>query len=75
VKKLLYIHVAHFFLGKEVLRVLATDGDDSSTNNGTFDLTIKSFTPKQDNVEFYIQQQKGQKYGTVYFRGCLDYEV
>ncbi|XP_039526124.1 cadherin-like protein 26 [Pimephales promelas] len=60
--------------GKEVLRVLATDGDDSSTNNGTFDLTIKSFTPKQDNVEFYIQQQKGQKYGTVYFRGCLDYE-
>ncbi|KAG1925183.1 cadherin-like protein [Pimephales promelas] len=60
--------------GKEVLTVLASDEDDSSTNNGTFDLTIKSFTPKTDNVEFYIQQQKGQKYGTIYFRGCLDYE-
>ncbi|XP_056126668.1 cadherin-like protein 26 isoform X2 [Rhinichthys klamathensis goyatoka] len=60
--------------GKDVLTVLACDEDDSSTNNGTFDLTIKSFTPKPDNVEFYIQQQKGLKYGTVYFRGCLNYE-
>ncbi|XP_056126664.1 cadherin-like protein 26 isoform X2 [Rhinichthys klamathensis goyatoka] len=60
--------------GKDVLTVVASDEDDSSTNNGTFDLTIKSFTPKPDNVEFYIQQQKGQEYGTVYFRGCLNYE-
>jgi len=73
VKKLLYIHI--FSLGKDVLTVLAFDEDDSRTNNGTFDLTIKSFTPKTDNVEFYIQQQKGQSSGTVYFRGCLDYEV
>ncbi|XP_067228421.1 cadherin-like protein 26 [Chanodichthys erythropterus] len=58
--------------GKDVLTVLASDEDDSSTNNGTFDFTIKSITPKTDNVEFYIQQQKDS--GTVYFRGCLDYE-
>lgn len=60
-------------LGKEVLTVLAFDEDDSSTNNGTFDFTIKSVTPKTDNAEFYIKQQKES--GTVYFRGCLDYEV
>lgn len=60
-------------LGKDVLTVLALDKDDSSTNNGTFEFTIKSITPKTDNVEFYIQQQKES--GTVYFRGCLDYEV
>ncbi|XP_016098104.1 cadherin-like protein 26 isoform X2 [Sinocyclocheilus grahami] len=58
--------------GKEVLTVLASDEDDSSTNNGTFGFTIKSVTPKTDNVEFYIQQQKES--GTIYFKGCLDYE-
>ncbi|XP_050953272.1 cadherin-like protein 26 [Labeo rohita] len=57
--------------GKEVLTVLATDKDDPTTNNGTFDFTIKSVTPKTD-VEFYIQQQKES--GTIYFNGCLDYE-
>lgn len=60
-------------LGEKVLTVQALDADDSSTNNGTFDYTIKSVTPKTDNVEFYIQQQK--EFCTVYFRGCLDYEV
>ncbi|XP_058619518.1 cadherin-like protein 26 isoform X3 [Onychostoma macrolepis] len=58
--------------GKEVLTVLASDQDDSSTNNGTFVFTIKSVTPKTDNVEFYIHQQKES--GTIYLRGCLDYE-
>ncbi|XP_052450209.1 cadherin-like protein 26 isoform X1 [Carassius gibelio] len=58
--------------GKEVLTVLAFDEDDSSTDNGTFDFTIKSVTPLTDNVEFYIQQRKES--GTIYFKGCLDYE-
>uniref|UniRef100_A0A8C1EJX8 Cadherin 26, tandem duplicate 2 n=1 Tax=Cyprinus carpio carpio TaxID=630221 RepID=A0A8C1EJX8_CYPCA len=57
---------------KSVLTVLATDDDDSETNNGTFSFTIKSVTPKTDNVEFYIQQQKES--GTIYFKGCLNYE-
>ncbi|TRZ00221.1 hypothetical protein DNTS_031788, partial [Danionella cerebrum] len=58
--------------GKAVVAVLATDDDDSSTNNGTFSFTIKSVIPTPENVEFYIKQQ-GQA-GTVFFRGCLDYE-
>ncbi|KTG37524.1 hypothetical protein cypCar_00018481 [Cyprinus carpio] len=57
---------------KSVRTVNATDDDDSETNNGTFSFTIKSVTPKTDNVEFYIQQQK--ETGTIYFKGCLDYE-
>ncbi|XP_016418702.1 B-cadherin-like [Sinocyclocheilus rhinocerous] len=57
---------------QHVLTVLATDDDDSETNNGTFSFTIKSVTPKTDNVEFYIQQQTGP--GTIYFKGCLDFE-
>ncbi len=57
----------------EVLTELASDQDDSRTNNGTFIFTIKSVTPKTDNVEFHIQQQKES--GTIYFKGCLDYEV
>ncbi|XP_067303574.1 cadherin-like protein 26 [Pseudorasbora parva] len=58
--------------GKEVLTILAHDEDDSSTDNGKFVFTIKSVIPNTDNVEFYIQQH--QESGTVYFRGCLDYE-
>lgn len=69
-----------FFLGKTVTTVLASDEDDSRTNNGTFDLTIKSVTPTPDNVQFYIQQQKDvnqqqQLFGHVHFNGCLNYEV
>ncbi|XP_051515748.1 cadherin-like protein 26 isoform X2 [Myxocyprinus asiaticus] len=58
--------------GKTILTVLASDKDDSSTKNGTFSFTIKSIMPKTDNVEFYIKQQKES--GTVYFKGCLDYQ-
>ncbi|XP_067302920.1 cadherin-like protein 26 [Pseudorasbora parva] len=58
--------------GKEVLTILAHDEDDSSTGNGKFVFTIKSVIPNTDNVEFYIQQH--QESGTVYFKGCLDYE-
>ncbi len=61
------------YQGKEVLTVLAYDEDDSRTNNGTFVFTIKSVTPKTDKVELYFQQQKES--GTIYFKGCLDYEV
>ncbi|KAI7794588.1 putative cadherin-like protein 26, partial [Triplophysa rosa] len=58
--------------GEQVFTVLAFDKDDSKTLNGTFSFTIKSVTPKTDNVEFYIQQKEGS--GTIYFKGCLDYE-
>ncbi|XP_073679437.1 cadherin-like protein 26 [Garra rufa] len=58
--------------GKEVVTVLAIDKDDSKTNNGTFVFTIKSVTPQTDNIEFYIQQHTQS--GTIYFKGCLDYE-
>ncbi|KAK2885914.1 hypothetical protein Q8A67_016751 [Cirrhinus molitorella] len=57
---------------KEVVTVLAIDKDDPNTDNGTFVFTMKSVTPKTDNVEFYIQQHKQS--GTIYLRGCLDYE-
>lgn len=59
--------------GEKVLTVLATDNDDSKTRNGTFSYTIKSVTPKTDNVEFYIKQT--EKVGTIYLKGCLDYET
>ncbi|XP_073679769.1 cadherin-like protein 26 [Garra rufa] len=58
--------------GKKVVTVLAIDKDDSKTNNGTFVFTIKSVTPQTDDVEFYIQQHTQS--GTIYFKGCLDYE-
>ncbi|XP_056589457.1 cadherin-13-like [Triplophysa dalaica] len=58
--------------GEQIITVLATDRDDSKTLNGTFSFAIKSVTPKTDNVEFYIQQKEGS--GTIYFKGCLDYE-
>ncbi len=69
----LTLNFLNMYQGKEVLTVLAYDEDDSRTNNGTFVFTIKSVTPKTDNVEFYIQQQKES--GKIYFKGCLDYEV
>ncbi|XP_056304805.1 cadherin-like protein 26 [Danio aesculapii] len=58
--------------GTEVLTVLAHDNDNPTTSNGTFTYSIKSVTPKTDNVEFYIQQHKES--GSIYFKGCLDYE-
>ncbi|XP_051961179.1 cadherin-like protein 26 isoform X2 [Xyrauchen texanus] len=57
---------------KEFLTVLAADKDDINTKNGTFSYTIKSVMPKTDNVEFYIRQH--EQSGTVYFKGCLDYQ-
>ncbi|XP_073669071.1 cadherin-like protein 26 [Paramisgurnus dabryanus] len=57
---------------KRILVVLASDGDNSNTPNGTFDFTIKSVTPQTDNVEFYLKQYGDS--GTIYFNGCLDYE-
>ncbi|XP_057202761.1 cadherin-like protein 26 isoform X2 [Triplophysa rosa] len=58
--------------GEKVLVVSASDKDDSKAPNGTFSFTIKSVTPKTDNVEFYIQQNNQN--GTIYFKGCLGYE-
>ncbi|XP_026884679.2 cadherin-like protein 26 [Electrophorus electricus] len=61
--------------GEKVITVMATDNDDSTTPNGTFSLKIKSVTPKTDNVEFFIEQVENTNTGTIYFRGCLEYEM
>ncbi|KAB5546043.1 hypothetical protein PHYPO_G00067560 [Pangasianodon hypophthalmus] len=58
--------------GELVTTVSASDGDDPTTPNGTFRFTVASVTPKTDNVEFYISQNNNT--GSVYFKGCLDYE-
>ncbi|XP_078144473.1 cadherin-like protein 26 [Centroberyx gerrardi] len=58
--------------GTFLLTVKATDGDNSATNNGTFDLRIVSVTPKPSDVEFSIKQN--DETGTIEFKGCLDYE-
>ncbi|MCJ8741379.1 hypothetical protein PDJAM_G00069960, partial [Pangasius djambal] len=58
--------------GKLVATVSASDGDDPTTPNGTFRFTVASVTPKTDNVEFYISQNNNT--GSIYFKGCLDYE-
>ncbi|KAB5546045.1 hypothetical protein PHYPO_G00067580 [Pangasianodon hypophthalmus] len=58
--------------GKMVMTVFATDGDDASTSNGTFKFRLVSATPKTDNVEFYMSQNINT--GSIYFKGCLDYE-
>ncbi|XP_060793185.1 cadherin-like protein 26 isoform X1 [Neoarius graeffei] len=58
--------------GKSVTTVFASDGDDSSTPNGTFTFRLVSATPETDNVEFYIRQN--DNIGNIYFKGCLNYE-
>ncbi|KAK2825589.1 hypothetical protein Q7C36_019516 [Tachysurus vachellii] len=58
--------------GKLILTVFASDDDDVSTNNGTFEFRLVSVTPKTDNIEFYIKQN--MDIGSIYFKGCLDYE-
>lgn len=55
------------------MTVFASDGDDVSTPNGTFNFRLVSVAPKTDNVEFYMIQN--QNTGSIYFKGCLDYEV
>lgn len=59
--------------GKSVMTVFASDNDDVSTPNGTFNFRLISVTPKTDNVEFYMTQNHNT--GGIYFKGCLDYEV
>lgn len=59
--------------GKSVMTVSASDRDDSSTPNGTFNFRLVSVTPKTDNVEFYMRQDNTT--GNIYFKGCLDDEV
>ncbi|XP_060794665.1 cadherin-4-like isoform X2 [Neoarius graeffei] len=58
--------------GKSVMTVSASDRDDSSTPNGTFNFRLVSVTPKTDNVEFYMKQDNTT--GNIYFKGCLDDE-
>ncbi|XP_046724878.1 cadherin-like protein 26 isoform X2 [Silurus meridionalis] len=55
-----------------VIRVSASDKDEPTSPNGTFNFLIDSVTPKTDNVEFYIKQNN--TIGNIYFKGCLDYE-
>ncbi|XP_020362836.1 cadherin-like protein 26 [Oncorhynchus kisutch] len=59
--------------GDFVTAVVATDKDQSSTNNGTFDLKIVSITPTPpDNLEFFLEQS--DLTGIIKFKGCLEYE-
>ncbi|KAF5906424.1 cadherin-like protein 26, partial [Clarias magur] len=58
--------------GTLITTVSASDGDNSSTPNGTFSFTLDSVTPKTDNIEFYISQNNTK--GNIYFKGCLDYQ-
>lgn len=68
-----YVLKQNIFTGKLVLRVFASDGDDMNTPNGTFRFRLVSANPKTDNVEFYMTQN--ENVGSIYFKGCLDYEV
>ncbi|KAM4610050.1 cadherin-like protein 26 isoform 2-T2 [Polymixia lowei] len=52
--------------------VKAIDKDSSRTNNGTFDFTIVSVTPKPTDLEFYLKQN--DDIATIGFKGCLDYK-
>lgn len=63
----------HLSTGTLITTVSASDGDDSASPNGTFTFILVSVTPKTDNVEFYINQNRD--IGSIYFKGCLDYEV
>ncbi|XP_064779468.1 cadherin-like protein 26 isoform X3 [Oncorhynchus masou masou] len=59
--------------GDFVTAVVATDKDQSSTNNGTFDLKIVSITPTPpDNLEFFLEQRGPT--GIIKFKGCLEHE-
>ncbi|KAL7864501.1 hypothetical protein AOLI_G00159210 [Acnodon oligacanthus] len=60
--------------GQVVATVMATDGDDSQSPNGTFSFNIVSVTPKTDNVEFFLEPTGASITGRIFFRGCLDYE-
>lgn len=54
--------------------VMATDKDQSKTNNGTFDLKIVSITPTPpDNLEFFLEQSGPT--GIIKFKGCLEHDV
>ncbi|XP_071020858.1 cadherin-like protein 26 isoform X2 [Oncorhynchus clarkii lewisi] len=59
--------------GDFVTAVVATDKDQSNTNNGTFDLKIVSITPTPpDNLEFFLEQSGPT--GIIKFKGCLEHE-
>uniref|UniRef100_A0A4W5N2S2 Cadherin 26, tandem duplicate 2 n=1 Tax=Hucho hucho TaxID=62062 RepID=A0A4W5N2S2_9TELE len=59
--------------GDTLTTVMATDKDQSSTNNGTFDLKIVSITPTPpDNLEFFLEQN--DLTGNIKFKGCLEHE-
>ncbi|XP_035597168.1 cadherin-13 [Oncorhynchus keta] len=59
--------------GDFMTAVVATDKDQSNTNNGTFDLKIVSITPTPpDNLEFFLEQSGPT--GIIKFKGCLEHE-
>uniref|UniRef100_A0A674A8Z2 Cadherin 26, tandem duplicate 2 n=1 Tax=Salmo trutta TaxID=8032 RepID=A0A674A8Z2_SALTR len=59
--------------GDFVTAVMATDKDQSKTNNGTFDLKIVSITPTPpDNLEFFLEQSGPT--GIIKFKGCLEHD-
>ncbi|XP_011475620.1 B-cadherin isoform X2 [Oryzias latipes] len=57
--------------GFDLISLQATDVDRSEDNNN-FTLQIVSVDPKPQDLEFYLKQMADV--GTIWFKGCLDYE-
>ncbi|XDV45494.1 hypothetical protein PO909_013583 [Leuciscus waleckii] len=60
--------------GEHLVTVLATDKDQFGSANSLFTLRIVSVSPQTSNTEFFIDQAEAELTGTIYFKGCLDYE-
>ncbi|XP_018935897.1 protocadherin-16-like [Cyprinus carpio] len=60
--------------GKPLVTVLATDNDQPGTANAQFTLRIASVSPSTSTAQFFIQQRKGERTGTISLKGFLDYE-
>ncbi|XP_005450276.1 cadherin-like protein 26 isoform X2 [Oreochromis niloticus] len=56
--------------GSNILKVHATDIDESKTLNSTFHYEIKSVSPNVRDTEFFVD-----KSGNISFKGCLNHEV
>lgn len=56
--------------GSNLLKVHATDIDESGTLNSTFHYEIKSVSPIVRDTEFFVDES-----GYISFKGCLNHEV
>lgn len=59
--------------GTDVIVVKVHDAD--VIENYGFDLKIVSVTPRQQDMEFYLNHISDTQTATISFKGCLDYEV